>query len=156
MKKPNRIPQGKSDGSGRISKGKQQEKSDAHQDRYADPVMFRVRRATQCAKCKEELWPGRMIKLVDGDDDQKVALCKVCSGAGELFYVPAGNAKLTRLLSKYSKQKHVVVRWASARKRYERQGVLVELEALNKAEAELGLPLTIDEEDNDANDAEDL
>lgn len=147
MKKPNGVPQRRSGRSGRISSDKQpQEKSDVDRDRYADPVVFRVRRSTQCAKCKEELGPGRMIKLVDWDGDQRVALCKPCAGLGEMFYVPAGNPKLTRLLSKYSKQKHVVVRWASARKRYERQGVLVELEALNRAETDLGLPLTIDEE----------
>jgi hypothetical protein len=120
--------------------------SNSEKERYADPVVFRVRKPTQCAKCKEELGSGRMIKPVEVNDDQRDALCKSCAGLGELFYVQAGDAKLTRLLSKYSTQKHVVVRWASARKRYERQGILVELEALNKAETDLGLPLTIDEE----------
>jgi hypothetical protein len=112
---------------------------------YTDPVVFRVRKPTVCGKCKEDLRSGRMIKLVDGENNQSVALCKVCSGLGDLFIVMAGNANLTRLCSKYSTQKHVIVRWASARKRYEREGILVELSALNNAEAELGMELTVDE-----------
>lgn len=124
---------------------------------YNDPTVFRVRRDTQCGKCKEEIGKGRMVKL-EGEGNERIALCKPCAGLGDLYYVPAGDAKLTRLLTKYSKQKHVVVRWATARKRYERQGVLVELEALNKAEADLGQPLTVDEDlddiDDTANDAE--
>lgn len=155
MQKSNGVPHGKRDRSGSTSNHKHSQQGlDAERERYADPVVFRVRRSTQCAKCKEELGPGRMIKLVEGDGDQRVALCKPCAGLGESFYVPAGNAKLTRLLSKYSKQKHVVVRWSSARKRYERQGVLVELEALNQAEADLGLPLTIDEDANSSREGD--
>lgn len=110
-----------------------------------DPVVFRIRKRSECGKCRDELFPGRMVKL-EGTGNERIALCKSCSGLGEYYYVPAGDAKLTRLISKYCPSKHVVLRWSATRKRYERQGVLVELEALNRAEAELGLPLTTDKD----------
>jgi hypothetical protein len=53
-----------------------------------------------------------------------------------LDYLPSGDAALTRRSSKYSKLRAVVVRWSRARKRYERQGILVEPEAIEKAEEE--------------------
>ena len=49
---------------------------------------------------------------------------------------PAGDAAVTRRASKYSKLRAVVVRWSRTRKRYERQGILVEPEALRRAEEE--------------------
>ncbi len=110
---------------------------------FTEPVVYQVTKSSTCSKCQEELWRGQMVKLV-GDGNERAALCKICAGLGELFYVPAGDANLTRRISKYSTQKHVVLRWSNTRNRYERQGLLVELEALNKAETELGQPLTID------------
>jgi hypothetical protein len=53
-----------------------------------------------------------------------------------LLFLPAGDAALTRRSRKYSTLSAVVLRWSRARKRYERQGLLVEEEALERAEAE--------------------
>jgi len=50
--------------------------------------------------------------------------------------LPAGDAALTRRASKYSTLAAAVVKWSRARKRYERQGLLVEAAALEQAEQE--------------------
>ena len=49
---------------------------------------------------------------------------------------PAGNAKLTRCVKKYSSRFSVVVKFSRARKRYERQGILSDKEAVDMAESE--------------------
>jgi hypothetical protein len=51
-----------------------------------------------------------------------------------LAFLPAGDAALTRRATKASGLSAVVVRWSRSRKRYERQGVLVEDHALTVAE----------------------
>jgi hypothetical protein len=53
-----------------------------------------------------------------------------------LIYLPRGDATLTGRARKYSKLSAVVVRFSRARGRYERQGALVQEEALRKAEEE--------------------
>jgi hypothetical protein len=53
-----------------------------------------------------------------------------------LYFLPSGDAALTRRSRKYSTLSAVVLRWSRARKRYERQGLLVEEEALARAEEE--------------------
>ena len=63
-------------------------------------------------------------------------LCLTCADLDHLEYLSRGNATLTRRASKHSRLRAVVVEWSRARKRYERQGVLVESEAIEKAEAE--------------------
>jgi hypothetical protein len=54
-----------------------------------------------------------------------------------LVLLPSGDAALTRRASAKSKMKGVLVRFSGARKRYERQGLLVEPEALREAEVEI-------------------
>lgn len=59
-----------------------------------------------------------------------------CADLGHLVFLPRGDATLTRRAGKHSRLRAVVVRWSTARKRYERQGVLVEDDALLRAEEE--------------------
>lgn len=61
--------------------------------------------------------------------------CLVCVGLGELVFLPSGDAKVTRAARKASTKQAVVVRWAGARKRYERIGYLIEQAALDRARA---------------------
>jgi hypothetical protein len=61
-------------------------------------------------------------------------LCLSCADLDHLVFLPAGDATLTRRAKKASTLSAVVVRFARARKRYERQGILVEQEALEAAE----------------------
>ena len=51
-----------------------------------------------------------------------------------LVFLPSGEAALTRRAKKASGLSAVVVRWSRTRKRYERQGLLVEVAALEQAE----------------------
>lgn len=61
-------------------------------------------------------------------------LCMRCAGLDHLVFLAAGDAGLTRRAKKASRQSAVVVRFSRARRRYERQGLLVEAEALDRAE----------------------
>jgi hypothetical protein len=63
-------------------------------------------------------------------------LCLGCADLGHLVFLPAGNAALSRRAKQASRLSAVVVRFSRARKRYERQGILVEEAALEQAEAQ--------------------
>ena len=69
--------------------------------------------------------------------DNDKPYCMKCSPYAELVFLPAGDALLTRRAKKYSASSAVVVKFSRARKRYERQGILVTEEALQKAEGEV-------------------
>ncbi len=62
--------------------------------------------------------------------------CLSCADLDHLIYLPSGNTALTRRASKHSTLVAIVYRFSSARKRNERQGTLVESNALQKAEKE--------------------
>jgi hypothetical protein len=62
-------------------------------------------------------------------------LCMGCADLDHLVFLPAGDAALSRRARKASRLSAVVVRFSRARKRYERQGILVEEAALEQAEA---------------------
>ncbi len=64
--------------------------------------------------------------------------CLSCAGLGDLEFLPAGDASLTRRVKAKSARYAVVVRFSRTRRRYERQGLLVEPRALAEAERELG------------------
>ncbi len=66
--------------------------------------------------------------------DDAGPLCLPCADLDHLVFLPAGDAALTRRAMKASSLSAVVVRWSRARKRYERQGVMVEDPALVLAE----------------------
>jgi len=95
-------------------------------------LAFFVRRNTKCAECAQELYSGSMITL----DRQRGSLCLVCADLDHLEFLPSGDAAVTRRASKYSKLKAVVLQWSRTRQRYERQGILVETEAIEQAEKE--------------------
>ncbi len=63
-------------------------------------------------------------------------LCLDCADLGHLEFLPAGDAALTRRAKRASGLSTVVVRWSRSRKRYERQGILAEPEAIERAEQE--------------------
>jgi hypothetical protein len=63
-------------------------------------------------------------------------LCLDCADLGHLVFLPSGNAALTRRAKRASSLSAVAVRWSRSRKRYERQGILAESEAIERAEAE--------------------
>jgi hypothetical protein len=63
-------------------------------------------------------------------------ICLACADLDHLEFLPSGDAALTRRAKKASLLSAVVLRWSRARNRYERQGLLVEIEAVEQAEAE--------------------
>jgi hypothetical protein len=97
-----------------------------------DLKVFITRSEATCGECGEDLGRKAWITLVE----DKGALCLSCADLDHLVFLPAGDAALTRRSRKHSTLSAVVLRWARARKRYERQGVLVEEEALERAEQE--------------------
>jgi hypothetical protein len=64
--------------------------------------------------------------------------CLPCLGLDDLEYLPAGDASLTRRAKAKSPRFAVVVRFSRARGRYERQGLLVEKQALADAASGTG------------------
>jgi len=63
-------------------------------------------------------------------------MCMACADLDHLVFLASGDAALTRRARARSRLSAIVVRFSRARKRYERQGILVEMEALECAEAE--------------------
>lgn len=66
--------------------------------------------------------------------DDAGPLCLACVDMDHLVFLPAGDAPMTRRAKKASRLSAVVVKWSKSRKRYERQGLLVEEPALEQAE----------------------
>jgi hypothetical protein len=109
----------------------EQENPAQKKEAKAEIVVFSVTRDTACAECGAELWKGNLLRL-----EQEKALCIACADLDSLEFLPSGDAAVTRRASKYSKLRAVVLQWSRARKRYERQGILVEPAALQRAEEE--------------------
>jgi hypothetical protein len=96
-----------------------------------DLVVFDILRASKCTDCGKELLGGAFL-FMEGERP----LCLTCADLNHLVYLPRGDTALTRRARKHSALSAVVVRFSRARKRYERQGVLVEESALEQAETE--------------------
>jgi hypothetical protein len=93
--------------------------------------VFVSHRESVCGECREDLGSGAWITLAE-----KGAVCLACADLDHLLFLAAGDQALTRRARKYSTLSAVVLRWSRARKQYERQGLLVEAEAVEKAERE--------------------
>ena len=87
---------------------------------------------SKCDECKEDLGGKAWIMLAE----EKRALCLSCADLDHLVFLPSGDAALTRRSRKHSTLSAVVLKWSKARKRYERQGLLVEEPALKQVETE--------------------
>jgi hypothetical protein len=94
--------------------------------------VFISTRESTCGECGENLGSKAWIILVK----EKGALCLACADLDHLVFLPSGDAALTRRAKKHSTLSAVVLKWSRARNRYERQGLLVEEQALEKAEEE--------------------
>ena len=94
--------------------------------------VFISRRESECGECGAKLGRHAWITL----ERQRGALCLKCGGLDHLVFLPAGDAALTRRARKHSTLSAVVLEWSRTRKRYERQGLLVESKALEQAERE--------------------
>lgn len=99
--------------------------------RPAQPVVFEILRDSACSECGAELARSSFLFMEAGQP-----LCLPCARLDHLEYLPAGDAALTRRAAKYGERTAVVVRFSRSRGRYERQGILVENSALERAEQE--------------------
>ena len=70
--------------------------------------------------------------------------CLRCAGLDDLEFLGAGDALLTRRVRAKSPRHAVVVRFSRSRRRYERQGLLVEPQALTEAQRELATRARLD------------
>ena len=95
-------------------------------------TVFITSRESICAECGEGLSPTALITFAK----DKKALCLGCAALDHLVFLPSGITALTRRAKKNSKLHAVVLKWARPRRRYERQGLLVEEAALEQAETE--------------------
>ncbi len=98
------------------------------QKRRHDLVVVSPLKDWNCAECSRN---SGLLRMVD-----EGPLCMSCADLDHLVFLPSGDAAVTRRARKASALSAVVVRFSRARKRYERQGVLVEEQALERAEAE--------------------
>jgi len=99
----------------------------------ADEIkVFISHRDSKCDECGEDLGRQAWITL----ERDKGALCLACADLDELVFLPSGDAALTRRSRKYSTLSAVVLKFSRARRQYERQGLLVEEAALDRAEVE--------------------
>jgi hypothetical protein len=95
-------------------------------DRAPGIVVIQPVRDFVCAECGGG---GDLLRMQDAGP-----LCLACADLDHLVFLPSGDAALTRRATKASSLSAVVVRWSRSRKRYERQGALVEESALELAE----------------------
>ena len=94
----------------------------------ADLVVVSALKKWACTSCGGT---GDLLKMEDGGP-----LCVDCADLGHLIFLPSGDAALSRRAKRISGLSAVVVRWSRTRKRYERQGILAEAEAIERAEQE--------------------
>jgi hypothetical protein len=103
---------------------------------FVEPVVDRARpprgitvisphNAFECASCGDT--GDLLVKTKDG------ALCLDCADLGHLVFLPSGDAALTRRATKASRLSAVVVCFSMRRRRYERQGILAENDAIEQA-----------------------
>ena len=103
-----------------------------HMNQNKELKVFILTRESTCDECGENLGPKAWITLTR----DKGALCLACADLEHLIFLPSGDAALTRRARKHSTLAAVVLKWSRTRERYEREGLLVETLALERAEEE--------------------
>lgn len=96
-----------------------------------DIVVFWTLRDSACSECGTAIEQDGFLTM---DADQP--LCLACARLDDLEFLEAGDAAMSRRAKKYSARSAVVVRFSRSRKRYERQGILAEVPAIERAEQE--------------------
>ncbi|MFF3245609.1 DUF2293 domain-containing protein [Streptomyces sp. NPDC002870] len=93
-----------------------------------DLVVIEPLKQRHCAECRQGPLPLHLLEF-------NAPVCLDCADLAHLVYLPRGSAALTRRAREASSLWAVVVRRNRRRKRYERQGLLVEEAALARAES---------------------
>ena len=108
-----------------------QQRLQAHLGAPQEVVVFSILRDLRCSQCQADL-PHASFLLIENPEP----LCLTCAELDHLVYVPPGDPALSRRARKHSTLSAVVVHFSRRRKRYERQGILVEEAGLEKAQEE--------------------
>jgi hypothetical protein len=93
-------------------------------------VVQPLNREWKCHRCGQT---GDLLMMEDPGP-----ACLACVGLGDLAFLPAGEALLSRRAKAKSARYAVVVRFSRTRRRYERQGLLVEPSALAEVRRSVG------------------
>jgi hypothetical protein len=105
----------------------QRQRLTARQSKPPDLVVVQPVRAFTCVGCGQT--DADMLTMEDAGP-----VCLTCADLDHLVFLPAGDAALTRRAKQASRLSAVVVRFSRSRKRYERQGLLVEQAGIELAE----------------------
>lgn len=108
---------------------RQRERLAERQSRPPDLVVISPVKDWTCSICA--LTSRSLLIMEDGGP-----VCMPCAEMDHLVFLASGDAALTRRAKAASRLSAVVVRFSRARRRYERQGTLVEEPALERAETE--------------------
>src|SRR5262245_23143707 len=106
--------------------------------RSGDNAVWWTRHEVKCAACRAGIRKNDFLQKKG-----KCSFCLACAGLEHLIFLPRGDTALTRRASKHSSRSEIVVR--RVRGRLERQGTLVEKEALQRAEFECQADATVRE-----------
>jgi hypothetical protein len=106
---------------------RQRERLTARQSTPPDLVVVQPLKEFVCAGCGRD--DADLLMMENAGP-----ICLTCADLDHLVFLPAGDAALTRRAKKASRLSTVVVRFSRSRKRYERQGLLVERAAIEEAE----------------------
>src|SRR5215470_2842544 len=96
------------------------------EDRPPDRVAIAPLNEWTCSQCGGT---GTFLVMEDAGP-----VCLTCADMDHLVFLPAGDGTLSRRAKRASRLSLVAVGFSRARKRYERQGILVEEAALEGAE----------------------
>ncbi len=96
------------------------------------PLVWISHKDTRCTACEAEVSQGEFVAI----DRAQGSRCVKCAGLDGLVFLPSGDAALTRRALARSYRSAVVLKFSRARKRNERQGVLVDESAIKQAESE--------------------
>lgn len=99
------------------------------QNRRPELVVVQPLKDFTCSICGAV--SGDLLLMEDGGP-----VCMGCAELDHLIFLPSGDAAMTRRAKASSRLHAVVVRFSRSRGRYERRGILVEEDALERAEAE--------------------
>lgn len=111
----------------------------------AQNIFLTKKEKLKCMICGERIPLGKSFVA---ESENHKGTCFGCSPFGGYVMLPSGNAAMTRRSKKHSTLCGVVLIWNQRRKRYERQGQLVEENAIEKARLECEKDQAIRDEKN--------
>ena len=103
----------------------------AADEKPKDLLVIVSSRPWKCAECLSDHDGGEFLTMDDAGP-----VCMPCADLAHLEFLARGDTALTRRTRKHSGLSGVVVKWSSSRKRYERQGIIAESDAIERAEHE--------------------